>query len=281
MHLDRYERVEEFLADAGAFLAEREAEHNLILGISSSLRRDPNEYDGPPYLATVTDHDHVAAAALRTPPYNLILSEVDDPAALRPLLADLAQEQLPGVTGPPGAVRAFADGWVAQFGGAWDVLIRERIFRLAQFVAPRPADGAARVALRDDRPVIERWMLEFGLEALNDADAERVRLGLDDWERGNGRRFWLWEVDGRPVSIVGAGGETPNGIRIGPVYTPPSDRGHGFASNLTASVSRALMAEGRRYCFLYTNLANATANKIYQAIGYEPVTDALMVAFTR
>jgi predicted GNAT family acetyltransferase len=281
MQLDRFVRVEDFVASAGPFLAAREAEHNLMLGISSGLARDGGAYDGPPYLATVTDDETVVAAALRTPPYNLILSEVDDLAALQPLLADLAPEQLPGVTGPPAAVRAFADAWITQVGGAWNVLLRERIYRLAQIVPPPPADGAARLALPEDRAIIERWLLEFGLEALNEADRERVRLVVDDWERGNGRRFWLWESSGRPVSMVGAGGETPNGIRIGPVYTPSSDRGRGFASNLTAAVSRALMDEGRRYCFLYTNLANLTANKIYQAIGYEPVTDAVMVAFTR
>ena len=122
-------------------------------------------------------------------------------------------------------------------------------------------------------------MLAFTTEALDEADAERVRLGIDDWARGGRRRFWLWEVDGRPVSMVGAGGNTPNGIRIGPVYTPPADRGKGFARNLTAAVSRTVLDEGRRFCFLYTNVANPTANGIYRAIGYEPVTDALMVRF--
>jgi predicted GNAT family acetyltransferase len=281
MQLDRFERVEDFLAKAGEFLAAREAEHNLILGISSGLRRNPSQYDGPPYLAVVTDQDQVVAAALRTPPYNLILSEVDDLAALEPLLADLAPAELPGVVGPPAAVRAFADASVARVGGGWDVILNERAYRLTRLVPPRAADGAARLALPEDRAIIERWLLDFGLEALNETDAERVRRGLDAWESGNDRRFWLWETAGRPVSLVGAGGETPNGIRIGPVYTPPQDRGHGFASNLTAAVSRTVMDEGRRYCFLYTNLANSTANKIYQAIGYEPVTDALMVGFTR
>jgi uncharacterized protein len=280
MQLDRFVRAQDFLASAGPFLAAREAEHNLMLGISSGLASDGDTYDGLPYLATVTDEETVVAAALRTPPYNLILSEVDDLAAVQPLLADLASEPLPGVTGPPTAVRAFADGWVARVGGAWKVIIDERIYRLTQILAPRPVNGAARLALPADRAVIEHWLLEFGLEALNEADRERVRLGMDDWERGKGRRFWLWESGGRPVSMVGASGETPNGIRIGPVYTPPSDRGQGFASNLTAAVSRTLMDEGRRYCFLYTNLANPTANKIYQAIGYEPVTEAVMVAFT-
>jgi predicted GNAT family acetyltransferase len=138
-----------------------------------------------------------------------------------------------------------------------------------------------RLATATDRPLLERWLVDFGLEALDEDDAARVSRNMDDWERGDGRRYWLWDVAGSPVSMVGAGGETPSGIRIGPVYTPPSERGNGYASNLTAAVSQTLLDEGRRFCFLYTDQANPTSNKIYRAIGYEPVTEALMVAFTR
>ena len=41
MRLDRYTRAADFLAAAGEFLATREAEHNLILGVSSSLVASP------------------------------------------------------------------------------------------------------------------------------------------------------------------------------------------------------------------------------------------------
>ena len=91
--------------------------------------------------------------------------------------------------------------------------------------------------------------------------------------RRQGRTVYLWVDDGRPVSMTGAGGLTPNGIRVGPVYTPPGDRGHGYASNLVAQVSQAQLDSGRTYVFLFTDLANPTSNKIYQAIGYEPVND--------
>ena len=58
-----------FLAEAGPFLTEREAEHNLLLGISSSLLRDPSPFgQGPAYFAIVVDDDRVIGAALRTPP---------------------------------------------------------------------------------------------------------------------------------------------------------------------------------------------------------------------
>ena len=78
---------------------------------------------------------------------------------------------------------------------------------------------------------------------------------------------------------IGWGGQTPNGVRIGPVYTPPELRRRGYASALTASVSARMLAAGRRFCFLYTDLENQTANRIYGDIGYEPVCDSVDYAF--
>ena len=118
MMVRRHAGIDGFLADAGAFLAAREAEHNLILGIASSLRLRPQGYDGPPLLVVVRNADAVMAAAIRTQPYKLILSEVDDPQAVPALLDELRDLDLPGVVGPPTAVQAFADGWVAQ---NWEV----------------------------------------------------------------------------------------------------------------------------------------------------------------
>jgi len=86
--------------------------------------------------------------------------------------------------------------------------------------------------------------------------------------------MYLWVVDGEPVSMVGVSGETPNGIRVAPVYTPSGLRGRGYASALTAAVTQKQLDGGKRYCFLFTDLANPTSNHIYRSIGYEPVADA-------
>ena len=98
------------------------------------------------------------------------------------------------------------------------------------------------------------------------------RLGAND------AGLVLWE-DGEPVSVAGYGGRTPNGIRVGPVYTPPELRGRGYASALVAGLSTMLLAEGRKFCFLYTDLANPTSNRIYEQIGYERVCDSAAIAF--
>ena len=78
-----------------------------------------------------------------------------------------------------------------------------------------------------------------------------------------------------------ASGRTPHGIRIGAVYTPPEQRRRGYASAVTAAASQAQLDQGRRWCFLFTDLANPTSNRIYQAIGFRPIRDIIQIRFDR
>lgn len=132
--------------------------------------------------------------------------------------------------------------------------------------------------------VVERLeveeFLERGGEFLLAREAEHnliLGLALDRRlaEAHGGVMLWEDALPERtePVSLAAFGGATPNGIRIGPVYTPPDRRGRGYASALTAELTASLLAGGRRFCFLFTNLANPTSNSIYQQVGYRPVTD--------
>ena len=68
--------------------------------------------------------------------------------------------------------------------------------------------------------------------------------------------------------------------RVGPVYTPPAQRGCGWASNAVAEISRRIQAEGARVC-LFTDQANPTSNKIYAALGYQPVADMANLVIAR
>jgi len=70
-------------------------------------------------------------------------------------------------------------------------------------------------------------------------------------------------------------------VRVGPVYTPPELRGHGYASAATAEVSRAALAAGAEEVLLYTDLANPVSNAIYQRIGYQQVEDRVVLSFSQ
>jgi predicted GNAT family acetyltransferase len=273
MELRRFTDVDDFLEVATPFLIRREAEHNLIFGVSANLREDPAQYTAPAYLATVADGDRVVAAALQTPPFRLTLSEVNDDAAIALIAADTLDRVLPGVQGPVEMVRAFVEERRALGGPPAHHEASERVYRLTKVIPPRPVPGFARPPVAADRDVIAEWVYAFHVEALGDDDRADAEASADRWMAGRGRRLNVWEDDGSIVSLVGVTGPTPNGIRVGPVYTPPESRGRGYASALTAAVSKAQLDAGRRFVFLFTDLANPTSNHIYQAIGYEPVSD--------
>ena len=284
MRLTRHADVQGFLSQAGEFLAAREAEHNLILGLSSRLERDPLMYGEPPYFAVAEDEGRVVGAALRTPPHNLILSEIEEDAAVGLFAGDVGEvfEALPGVIGPKARVAQFATAWRAATGATPRLEIAQRIFAADHVDEPRPTTGAMRDYEPADRELAIRWMDEFVAEAMpeNAAHPESSAEFVDGRDEDPEAGLVVWE-DGRPVSMAGFGGRTPNGIRVGPVYTPPDLRGHGYASALTAALTQRLLDSGRRFCFLYTDLANPTSNSIYQRIGYRAVGDSDLWTFTR
>jgi predicted GNAT family acetyltransferase len=275
VELRRFDAVDDFLAVAGDFLVAREAEHNLILGVCQNVRDIPETFTAPPYFATVTDADRVVAVALQTPPFQLVLSEIDDPAAIPVLADDLAGRDLPGAVGPVDHVRAFMEERVARGGPPARLTTAERIFRLTAVKPPPSIPGRPRVAEPADRALVASWLDAFMREALDESEPADIEAMTDRWIDRRGRTLYLWE-DGEIVSLAGVGSATPNGVRIGPVYTPPKARNRGYASALVAAVSQAQLSAGRRFCFLFTDLANPTSNHIYQAIGYEPVRDVDM-----
>lgn len=280
--LRRHAGVDSFLDAAGAFLEAREAEHNLILGVAGQVRDAPDLFAAdPPSFATVHDPDGgMVAATLRTPPWNQVLSRADDVVALDVLADALRDDPLPGLVGPKEEAARFAVRWGSLTGQPIRIAIAERVFRLDRVVPPdRPATGSWRLAMPEDRALLIAWFVAFHDEATPEAPASPDGALVDRYIAGVHRALYVWVDAGRVVSLVGAGGSTPNGIRLGPVYTPPELRGRGYASSLTAAASQDQLDRGRRFITLFTDLSNPTSNKIYQAIGYRPVCDVDMYRF--
>jgi hypothetical protein len=282
VQLTRYSSADDFLARAGDFLAAREAEHNLILGLSSRLQHAPSMYGEPAYFASVEDDGRVVGVTMRTPPHNLIVSEVDDEAAIPLLLEDARAvfDTLPGVVGPKVPAGLLAEQWGEATGVQPRVEIEQRCFRADSVEAPTNVPGAMRDYERSDRELAARWMQAFVDEALHGPEPESAEAFVDRRDEDPDGGLVLWEDGGETVSLAGFGGLTPNGIRIGPVYTPPELRGRGYASALTAALTQRLLDRGRRFCFLFTDLSNPTSNSIYQRIGYRPVGDVDLWTFS-
>lgn len=274
VRLDRFDSADAFLRAAGPFLRTREAHNCLILGIAAALRLRPADSPEPaPYLATVRAGRRVVLVAFQTPPWQMVLSEVEAPDAMDLIVEDRLDSPFDGVGGPAEHVGTFARLWSAATGMPHRRTMRERIFRLTQVVPPRPAPGSLRVAGPHDAEIMAAWLAAFAAEALGEMVGPDVAARVRSWlSPSDGRMMVFWD-DGGPVAMAGLSGPTPTGIRIGPVYTPPERRRRGYASNLVAAASQRELDGGRRACFLFTDLANPTSNHVYESIGYEPVRD--------
>ncbi len=276
MRLTTYADPGDFLAAAQAALESREAANNLMLGVCLRLVHQPERIHTPPLLVTVHDAGGLALAAMMTSPYELVLyHHQGDPG---PPLDALAQElvasvwSVPGVLAPDGLAEAFARRWAGLTACTVRPARQQRVFRLTKMPPPPAIAGRLRPATAGDLTLVTNWWEAFNLEALGETSDESLReaarLRIADGD------IFLWEVEpARPVSMMARTRPTRHGIGVSLVYTPPALRRLGYASAGVTALSRRLLAEGRRFCCLFTDLANPTSNHIYQVIGYRPVAD--------
>jgi predicted GNAT family acetyltransferase len=281
MHYQRLDSPQEFYDQAGAYLLKHEAANNLTLGLTGNLIKRPHFYNNEtPYFGIVrSDDGEIVATALRTPPRSVILSHIENRDALRLIAEDVHAvfPKIPAVSGQKHDSRGFAEFWTLLSGQQAAPRMFERIYSVEKIIPVPNVAGSARRAEEADRARLDQWMRGFHTDAFPH-EAPVSDQVVESWianrlapELGG---MYFWEDDnGQPVAMAGYTGFTENGVRIGPVYTPIENRGHGYGSAITAAVSQMLLDSGRKFCFLFTDLNNPTSNKIYQNIGYEGVCD--------
>ncbi|MFD4639828.1 GNAT family N-acetyltransferase [Lentzea sp. NPDC058436] len=231
------------------------------------IRRSPATEE-PPVLITFQDQGEVIGSLVRTPPWPW--QAADLPAAAAEFAAGLAARidpDAPGVTGPRERSEAFATATGKNFKES----LATRQYRLTALVPPS-VDGTSRLATEDDVELLAAWREAFLAEAVPEAPAapaaEAMRTSL---RLGQGHA--LWEINGTPVAWAVASRPQAGMTRIGPVYTPPEHRRHGYGAAVSAVASQWALDQGAAEVLLFADLTNPTSNSIYQRIGYEPLDD--------
>lgn len=286
MNITRFHDAARFAEAAIPVLQEYEAENNLPIGIIENIAA--GDYAArEAFLATVYQAGpagsvSAAAVVLRTPPFPVIVAYTPtaaDPEVVRLVVDEIHAtygDDIGGFNADTRVGASYVDAWSARTGQKPVVHMRMRIYSCEQVAQLPDVPGAARAAGEEDADPIRRLVDGFYREALPEEHDPRhidqfVRRALDaDPAR---RGILLWETDGQVVSMAAYGGPTPRGIRVNAVYTPPKYRRRGYASACVAALTERLLQGGREFCFLFTDLSNPTSNKIYQDIGYKPVSD--------
>jgi len=280
MKVTRYPISDIQVSGALAYLMQNEAMHNLMIG----LLKHSTEFNKPDaYISVIHDDEVVLGVSLRTPPYNLAISDVAHLDVLDLFVKDVMDfygDRMPGVLANNAVAQAFAEKWCARTEQIWQVEFNERIYQLTSVILPKDSIGHLRQMTLEDQDLAVQWLKAFQKEALPENDHTEMLLYFSDMlEPQHPRTLYFWEIDAQPVCMVGISGKTPNGARVGPVYTPREFRGQGYGSAATAALSQLLLDQGCKFCFLYTDLSNPTSNKIYQNIGYQPICDVQMIMF--
>jgi len=270
MPIVRHANPDEFLAASAPALAHNAAAAALLRAIALGVKRRPPADNERVYLATYHDGEAVAAAVQRAD--HGLMVEAPDPSLAARFADDLADEHpmLRGVGGTLAACEAFVRRWRDRTARAHVMRMHLRHHILTE-VAPVPtAPGRMRAATDADLDWLLEASLAFVAEARMPDTPTQVRRNVPLFHAQG--RYRIWDDGGR-AAFAGWSDAGEGDARVGPVYTPPAMRKHGYATALVAALSRELISAGRQRLFLTTDVANPTSNAIYARIGYCSVSD--------
>jgi GNAT superfamily N-acetyltransferase len=264
--------VEEFAAAAERYLMSDPVAHTVPLTVLARLRSG-HPYGAPPRFGWLTGGDaaDVVASGCWTPPFHVSLGTADPSyaASLAPAFVDAD-----GVVGRVDAAHAFA----AALSRPAVVQMSELLYQLDELIVPPAPPGMPRpIAGEADLALAVAWFGAFLAEA---GAPGRDHRGAIEYRMNHGGAVWFWERDGGPVCLVGRHPTVAGVTRIGPVYTPPEHRHHGYAAALTAAVTAdALATAGVTGATLFTDAANPTSNSVYRRIGFREVATLVDLRF--
>ena len=270
--------VEDYAERTADLLTGDPAAHTVPLTVLETVRRGHRWSEEAMLFGWFEDGGEVRGAVFRTPPFELLLAVVPEEATAE-LVAALraADADVPGVNGDVEGVDRFVEAWTAATGQRGTTTLALDLYELGTLQHPEPPPaGRGRAAEAPDLDVAVRFYTAFQEEAPTPSTdvVPLVRERMDD------RRLWLWDdAAGLPVSLAARTPAVAGVARIAPVYTPPEHRRRGYATAVTAACTADALARDAERVVLYTDVADPSANAMYQRVGFRPIGGRRVVTF--
>jgi predicted GNAT family acetyltransferase len=196
------------------------------------------------------------------------------------LIDGLKDREIPGVTTEKNLAEYFAKEYALRKEITCNTTMSQRIYELTAVNPDIQEVGTVRLLDEKDIHFFPYWAEAFyaagsygqtEMSIPQDADPYLYRIAS--------KKIYILEDNGIPVSMAGYTREMQTAIGVAFVYTPPYERGKGYATSIVAQISQLALDKGFTKCVLYTDLANPISNSIYQKIGYMPICDSLQLKF--
>ncbi|HEX6463586.1 MAG TPA: GNAT family N-acetyltransferase, partial [Vicinamibacterales bacterium] len=92
-----------------------------------------------------------------------------------------------------------------------------------------------------------------------------------------GGHAWVLIIDGAPASLAGFNATLPDIVQLGGIYTPPAQRGRGYAKGAVAHSLLVARDRGVNRAVLFTSSRSAV--RTYEALGFRESGDYAFVLF--
>jgi len=277
MEIKLYKNAEEFLTRTRAYLTRDEAVYALVAGIAGIITLFPHRYGkDDPWFCSVDTNGEINAAAMRTPPFSVLIAYFSgDKQKVAEKLVEAVSNSfpaIPGVNAEKELGDIFAGLWCRKNGVKIISTQAQRIYRLDKVNDVPLAQGKLRPATLAELELVRQWNHAFNIDCFG---PDRNQPEPDPTFGIQQGMVYFWEDGGVPVCKASKSRASDNGASVGGVYTPPELRRRGYAMSCVAELSRNILQSGKKFCTLYTDLANPISNSIYMKIGYRPVCDAV------
>jgi uncharacterized protein len=287
MQFKLYTDVHEFYRDTYDVLMRHEAQNLIPLGniIIGHEGKDKTDWRDPVnwVMATISDAKGIQLTAIMTPPHNITLYATDNiinPEAIICLIDGLKDREIPGVTTEKNLAEYFAKEYALRKGITCNTTMSQRIYELTAVNPDIQKVDTVRLLNEKDIHFFPYWAEAFYAAGSYGQTEMSIPQEADPYlYRIASKKIYILEDNGIPVSMAGYTREMQTAIGVAFVYTPPYERGKGYATSIVAQISQLALDKGFTKCVLYTDLANPISNSIYQKIGYIPICDSLQLKF--
>lgn len=287
MQFKLYTDVHEFYRDTYDVLMRHEAQNLIPLGniIIGHEGKDKTDWRDPVnwVMATISDAKGIQLTAIMTPPHNITLYATDNiinPEAINCLIDGLKDREIPGVTTEKNLAEYFAKEYALRKGITCNTTMSQRIYELTAVNPDIQKVDTVRLLNEKDIHFFPYWAEAFYAAGSYGQTEMSIPQEADPYlYRIASKKIYILEDNGIPVSMAGYTREMQTAIGVAFVYTPPYERGKGYATSIVAQISQLALDKGFTKCVLYTDLANPISNSIYQKIGYIPICDSLQLKF--